>query len=729
MKTGMAWGLALAAALACLAVAPPARAQSGTWSAACATPRASVASGSLARGAQVLCDLGRAYAASRVPSGAEVAALRARVRDATAQLESAPGAGVERRLAGELIGQLAATQAAVSQKAARIGDLMARDNAISLRDAEADLIAAVAVTARYNAVGSDQLLAYLATNAALGFFLDNNFNACLSWSADADARFYRMLNTLGGAAAGPDGRGQLDGIAEYASGLLSLCAVEARVDLRPVFSALALGRARLLSERLQLDALSAGDRSMLNATRARLRESYQAIAAPPRTTAEAVAADARLQTIAGDERRVAELLKGRDLDGADIERTLEASGAMAAVVVSVSEWGGAVIGVRAKAGGNASAGRTAPTLMASELEVLYGRTIGSGASAISRAPRDTRALEAAARGKGVMWLREDVVPRAPGDPRFTRAMGALQGDMWVRIGATMSAVLADLGVARGDRILLLMSGAATPLPLWLARDPANGRLLIDSYEIVTAPSLQALASAAQRDRRGGPDLVEGVFSPLGDLPGAEAEGALLERILGARLRRFDPASTRLSRSAGPIWHFATHAVADLAQSERSFIVVGPGSATHGGRLSAANVGALEPAAKPRLVFMAACESGLSQIGDRPDEFVGLPMAFLSAGASGVIGSLWLVSDTPATFISVQFYENWKRGMSPPAALRAAQLWVRDARRADLEAVIARLAIAGDPRLAPLTAEIAQLDPATQPYRDPTYWGGYYYAGL
>jgi len=55
-----------------------------------------------------------------------------------------------------------------------------------------------------------------------------------------------------------------------------------------------------------------------------------------------------------------------------------------------------------------------------------------------------------------------------------------------------------------------------------------------------------------------------------------------------------------------------------------------------------------------LVTLSACETGLGNIS-QGDELVGLSRAFLFAGASSVIVSLWAVADYPTSLLMVNFY--------------------------------------------------------------------------
>jgi len=58
-----------------------------------------------------------------------------------------------------------------------------------------------------------------------------------------------------------------------------------------------------------------------------------------------------------------------------------------------------------------------------------------------------------------------------------------------------------------------------------------------------------------------------------------------------------------------------------------------------------------------------------------DEVVGLTRAFLSAGASSVLSSLWSVPSLATEQLMVSFYVHLQSGMSKADALRAAQLYV------------------------------------------------------
>lgn len=80
-------------------------------------------------------------------------------------------------------------------------------------------------------------------------------------------------------------------------------------------------------------------------------------------------------------------------------------------------------------------------------------------------------------------------------------------------------------------------------------------------------------------------------------------------------------------------------------------------------------------ARTNLVVLSACETQLGA-QSRGDDIVGLNRAFIYAGASFVIASLWTVDDKATSLLMKTFYSHLKRGRSKAAALQAAQIATR-----------------------------------------------------
>ncbi len=73
-----------------------------------------------------------------------------------------------------------------------------------------------------------------------------------------------------------------------------------------------------------------------------------------------------------------------------------------------------------------------------------------------------------------------------------------------------------------------------------------------------------------------------------------------------------------------------------------------------------------------IVVLSACETGVA-VYSRGDEMIGLVRAFLVAGASRVVASLWPVDDAVTLQFMAAFYRSLRDGNAPSIALRAAQL--------------------------------------------------------
>jgi CHAT domain-containing protein len=78
---------------------------------------------------------------------------------------------------------------------------------------------------------------------------------------------------------------------------------------------------------------------------------------------------------------------------------------------------------------------------------------------------------------------------------------------------------------------------------------------------------------------------------------------------------------------------------------------------------------------PATVVLSGCETGLADAGSG-DEMVGLVRAFLIAGASRVLASLWPVDDAVTAGFMAHFYGALRRGEAPASALAEAQRRVR-----------------------------------------------------
>jgi CHAT domain-containing protein len=340
-------------------------------------------------------------------------------------------------------------------------------------------------------------------------------------------------------------------------------------------------------------------------------------------------------------------------------------------------------------------------------------------------------------------------------PQWLSAIDGIGSQLWDLFGQELTKALRNKGVRPGARLILLPSGRLGVLPLGLAQDPSSKRRLLDTYELVYAPSLDAISNSFRQIANPPNATLAAVINPTGDLPGTEKEGAIVASHFPAA------ASASLVRDGATVtavlgalkgksyWHFASHGTFAWQDVSNSALIMADGE-----RLSIARLSEAGDLGHPRLVVLSACETGLSDIVTaNPDEFIGLPGSFAGLGAAGVVGTLWPVADDATALLIAKFYElHLNNGMSPPAALRQAQLWLRDATTDELKSFTASqklehrhaaefsqsLSRAGSrmggphqitPRKGPDPDPAAPPPGIETPYAHPYYWGGFVYTGL
>jgi CHAT domain-containing protein len=167
-----------------------------------------------------------------------------------------------------------------------------------------------------------------------------------------------------------------------------------------------------------------------------------------------------------------------------------------------------------------------------------------------------------------------------------------------------------------------------------------------------------------------------------------------------------------------VLHFASHALVDDAEPDRSGIHLSRRD-RHGrelnGLLRAAEIRRLELAAE--LVVLSTCSSGLGR-RHWGEGLMSLSRAFFHAGAARVLVSLWNVDDRATGALMRRFYhELLGRRRGPAAALRAAQLALRESPRWRAPYYWAAFGLHGEYAPLPSTAEgspVAEGGPGPEP---------------
>lgn len=223
------------------------------------------------------------------------------------------------------------------------------------------------------------------------------------------------------------------------------------------------------------------------------------------------------------------------------------------------------------------------------------------------------------------------------------------------------------------RLVIIPHGLLHQLPFHALFD--GRRYLLDRLEMAYAPSVTTLALSQQRwPPRIQQGLVVGVADAL--TPAVQLEVDEVTRVWGkagletrallneqARLTSVDEATP-----GSQLLHLACHGFFRADNPMFSALKL------HDEWLTAAHI--LQGYFQDVIVTLSACESGRSHVF-RGDEAVGLPRAFLGAGAAAVVVSLWLVSDEATVTFMRHWYGQLLSGVGPAAALRAAQLAVKE----------------------------------------------------
>jgi len=197
----------------------------------------------------------------------------------------------------------------------------------------------------------------------------------------------------------------------------------------------------------------------------------------------------------------------------------------------------------------------------------------------------------------------------------------------------------------------------------LALTPSLGVLRLQRAEPQPRPKLLII---------GDPVAADPEFPPLSHLKtevGEIASGfAESDRAIYTGADAYAERFREANPSAFTAIHFAAHASANEESPLNSAIILSPHSG--GYKLYASEVADLK--LDPELVTISACRSAGAKAYSG-EGLIGFSWAFLDAGAHNVVAGIWNVDDAAAPLLMKEFYQEWRRGRDPAAALRGAKL--------------------------------------------------------
>jgi CHAT domain-containing protein len=239
-----------------------------------------------------------------------------------------------------------------------------------------------------------------------------------------------------------------------------------------------------------------------------------------------------------------------------------------------------------------------------------------------------------------------------------------------------------------DRLLVIAPDEATyGIPYAALRD-AGGRSLIEETPLAIAPAGAAFATAvpslAMRTSSvtivADPAFSVTLFPDLERLPAAREDAHVMRNLFGRTTTLIGEEATlsALAQSAATsdALHIGAHALASARDASLSLIVLAPDGSDQGA-LTVQDIESLDLHRHP-LVVLAGCQTGAFGGGKGSNR--SLAHAFLTAGSSAVLATLWNVRDDRASKLTENFYRNVAAGETLPVALREAQITAIRARQ-------------------------------------------------
>lgn len=278
-------------------------------------------------------------------------------------------------------------------------------------------------------------------------------------------------------------------------------------------------------------------------------------------------------------------------------------------------------------------------------------------------------------------------------------------------------------------VLILLPGSLASFPIGLLKIGLGPDTLGDRFDISYAPTIAAFnrtITEATPILPSAKAVVVAEADPSSAVGSAEGPAVASWFQSPQRLFGLDATDAKFRNALGTdqVFHIASHGIFDTASPGRSGVRL-----ANNVTLSAEEIRKIGYNEQLRLVFLSACESGITYSENTPESFVGLPSAFLEVGAHNVVASLWRIPETSASLFAMRFYELYFGAhMSISSAIRSAQRWLRESSAAELIDYVNGKALKENRLNVESTAKLLEIlqdrDPASTPFARPYYWGGY-----
>lgn len=291
---------------------------------------------------------------------------------------------------------------------------------------------------------------------------------------------------------------------------------------------------------------------------------------------------------------------------------------------------------------------------------------------------DRQYLEALFEPKGTgesCWLSAYAASKETADDHpFQQAMTQVLhvlSDAFLPIWQVLSVLPATV-----KHLRIVSSGVLMLLPFAALRDTCNEQLLCQRFNIahwVAGIPAQPAALRPTRQR-----ALLSIIDPRRDLTFSREEGDYLHQLFPVSQMFIDDHATKSAvmdaMKVGEQYshiHFACHGHFQWRHPEKSGLALAGEDVLAFDEIITA--GQFAPDA---LVVLSACETGMMEYRELPDENYGLVLSFLLSGAGHVVSTLWAVPDYSTKWFMLRFYQAMMAGEDPTSALRTAQNWLR-----------------------------------------------------
>ncbi|MFN6326157.1 MAG: CHAT domain-containing protein [Aphanizomenon sp.] len=127
-----------------------------------------------------------------------------------------------------------------------------------------------------------------------------------------------------------------------------------------------------------------------------------------------------------------------------------------------------------------------------------------------------------------------------------------------------------------------------------------------------------------------------------------------------------------------------------------------------------------------LVCLSACETGVIDVRNNSDEFIGLSSGFMKAGAVNIVSSLWTVSDVHTAILMIKLYENIaNKPQDITLALNTVQEWLRKATQVEIIDWLKQKPEIKEKQKENIIKSLSkQCRPEHQPFNQPYFWAAF-----